>query len=266
MELVGPKAKLGWAFKHLKAVERKCEALLESEPFDVVSKFDLDSRSHILSFRVSEQDTFHELGLMVGDVIHNARSALDQAAWLIALRSNPVEKLWDDRVARKISFPVTSKREAFSGHKLMPFIADDAKAVLEPLQPYNGGDTPEAIKRLDELWNIDKHRVIHESLAQLDMSAVHIRPKALFAEDLFDGPEMTPYPVESVEDGTEIMAVRFRNGRGPPLTNVDVKGKPAVLVAFGSGEVALTAGAILKLLAQTALALQAIEALPDVPG
>ena len=266
MELDGPKSKLRWALKHLKAVERKCETLLESEPFDISSEFDLDTGSHILSFRVTEQETFHELGLMVGDVVHNARSALDQAAWLIACRSNPVERLWVPRIARKIAFPMVSEGEDFPRHKLMPFIADDAKAVLEGLQPYNGGDTPTAIKRLDELWNIDKHRVIHDSMAELDISGVEFITTVLSAEDTTDGfPETTHFPVENVEDGTKIAAIRFRSERGPPFTQVDVKGKPSVLIAFGSGDVLLTAGAILGLLAQTAIALSKIEALPETP-
>jgi hypothetical protein len=263
VELPGPRAKLDWAVKHLETLDREREALLETEPFFVASEFDQDAGCHVLSFRVRKDPWFLRLGLMVGDVIHNARSALDQAVWLVACRSNPIEMLWRQDVGRKIAFPVLSEEKAFPRHKVMPFISDDAKAVLGSLQPYKGGDTPVAIERLDRLWNIDKHRVIHSSMAQLDISGVTFRPGAIHMEDLIEGPETTHYPIDGLKDGTKIASVRFRDGRGPPLTKVEVKGKPTALIAFGSGFFALPVDGIGSLLVHTDKALSLIEALPE---
>jgi len=126
---------------------------------------------------------------MVGDVVHNARSALDQAAWLLACRSNPVEELWEPSIAWKISFPITRDPGRFKTHRVLPFLHEDAIALLEGLQPYNGGATAQSIDHLDHLWNIDKHRVIHSSTIKLDISKVSFRPRAVFAErDLIEHP------------------------------------------------------------------------------
>lgn len=208
------------------------------------------------------------MGLMVGDVVHNARSALDQAAWLLACRSNPVEKLWEPSTARKISFPVTRDPGRFKTHQVMPFLHKDAIAVLEELQPYKGGDTAECIGHLDGLWNIDKHRVIHTSTINVDASKVGFRPSAVNGErDLIRyPPETTWHGVpERIEDGAELARIRFNDGLGPPYTGVKVEGQPTCEIAFGSGKFMFPPDALGGLLVATAKALSEIEALPEDP-
>lgn len=96
MDLTGPRAKLAWAVERLEALEAECSALLEAKPFRVVPEFDPPSGCFVMRFRAPEDDwPSLRWGLMVGDVVHNARSALDQAVWLIACRSTPIEKLWE---------------------------------------------------------------------------------------------------------------------------------------------------------------------------
>ncbi|HEU4738274.1 MAG TPA: hypothetical protein VFS54_04225 [Solirubrobacterales bacterium] len=203
---------------------------------------------------------------MVGDVVHNARSALDQAAWLLACRSNPVDELWDPKIAWKIAFPVTHDPGRFKTHKVIPFLADDAVAVLEALQPYEGGDTPECIGWLDRLWNIDKHRVIHSSTLLVDVALVKFRTGAYNTKrDLFEHPPVITWsdPPDRVKDGAEIARVRFHEGLGPPYTKVEVTGQPTLDVAFGGGDFMLSVDALGGLLVATTRALKSIEDLPE---
>lgn len=158
MDLTGPRAKLSWALQHLKLLDTECRGILKTKPFHVAPEFDQDSGCHILRLRIREDAFSLEQSLKVGDIIHNGRSALDQAVWLIACRSNPIEKLWDHKVGRNISFPVVREEEDFPGHRVMPFIADDAKTVLDSLQPYKGGGMAEAMRDLDTLWRSPRSR------------------------------------------------------------------------------------------------------------
>lgn len=266
MELDGPRAKFQWAVQHLNLLDDECRTVLDAKPFSVVPEFDQDSGSHVMRFRVREDLFSKKLSLRVGDAVHNARSALDQAVWLIACRSNPIDLLWKPSIARKISFPVLREEERFLRHRLMPFITDDAKAVLDSLQPYQGGDMGQAMDDLDTLWNIDKHRVIHKSVAQLDISHIGFRPGAIFIEHMSDPfPETTWHPLEgTLEDGTKIASIRFRDGVGPPETTVMVNGEPKAAIAFGGGFFALSVEVIGGLLIQVDQALSRIEALSEV--
>jgi hypothetical protein len=267
MELLGPRAKLDWAVKKLEALDQESKRWLEAQPLRVVPEFDDESGCHILCIRRSQAPVNHlRFGLMVGDVVHNARSALDQATWLLACRSNPVEKLWEPDTARKISFPVTRDPGRFKTHRVLGFLHEDAITVLEELQPYKGGNIPECIGHLDLLWNIDKHRVIHSLNVNLDTSGTSFRPAAINGErDLLEHPPVTTWntPLDAIKDGAEIARVRFHNGLGPPYTKVEVEGQPTCEIAFGSGAFCFPVVGLGGLLVATASALSNIEALPE---
>jgi hypothetical protein len=271
LQLQGPRAKLDWAVQKLEILDGESKFWVDSQPLRVVDEFDDEAGCHVLRIRRSEfQPVDHwRLGLMVGDVVHNARSALDQAAWLLACRSNPVEKLWEPDTARRIAFPVTRDPGRFKTHRVMPFLHEDAIAVLERLQPYQGGNVPECLGHLDALWNIDKHRVIHSLNVNLDISKVRFRPGAIRAErDLIRHPPVTTWgePLSAIEDGAEIARIRFNEGLGPPHTVVKVEGQPTCEVAFGSGNFCFPVDGLGGLLVAVARALSDIEALPETPS
>lgn len=264
MELAGPRAKLSWAAERLQVLEQDCAAYLESNPIRLSPEFNEAIESFEIRLRGPKDWPSLRWGVMVGDVVHNARSALDQAVWLLACRSNPVEQLWEPDVALRISFPVAKKPARFKKHSVLPYLADDAKAVLEELQPYSDGQTGGALADLDRLWNIDKHRVIHSTTAQLDVSSIKFRPGAIRVEDLVEAPETIWHPLqEPLADGTKVATVKFRDGKGPPFTTLRPSGNPPVTLGFGSGAFALPVDGIGELLVQTANALTKIEALPE---
>jgi hypothetical protein len=264
VELEGPRAKLDWAMEQLRAFDAHCQIVLNERPFRIEPEFDEERGCFILRFRFREDVFPKYLGLRVGDVVHNARSALDHAVWLIACRSNPVGWLWDREIGWQIAFPVAWKEASFRKHRVMPFITDDAKAILAEFQPYRGGDIGQAIGDLDTLWNIDKHRVMHRSAAQLDVSKIGFRPGGVRIEDLEAEPDTTwNSPLEQLVDGTEIASVRFRGGVGPPYTTVMVTGEPTAVLAFGSGPASFSIDVIGGMLVRVHEVLSRIESLPE---
>jgi hypothetical protein len=274
LELDGPWAKIDRASEHLDSLAFGCRLFLKSKPYYVTADFDPEAGYHVVRLRV-RQTVPLALSVVVGELVHSLRSALDQAVWLIACRSNPVEKLWDERIARKIAFPFADCREKFQAHKLMAYITDDAKAVLDKAQPYQGTDQAMALAAVNRLWNIDKHRVVHGGLAAIDLANVRFVPRAVVIDQLAD--VRVDYRLRSdipVEDRTEIARVSFGplpEGTDPShyppahATKVDVKGEPRARVVFGGGGVAFTIEAFARLIDHTAETLSEIAALPEHP-
>jgi hypothetical protein len=95
-----------------------------------------------------------ELSVMVGDIAHNLRSALDQmvAALVRDNRRN---------VAHGTGFPISESAERFKTaaiSKLRNLSAEATKFITD-LEPYKGGKTS-ALWVLAELNNMDKHNTI----------------------------------------------------------------------------------------------------------
>lgn len=249
----------------MKALDDQCLRINESEPFYIADDFDPDGGCHVMRFRVREEAFPPHLGPLVGSVIHGARSALDQAMWSVACRSNDVDWLWKPEIARKIAFPPVWSKKHLPRHSVMPFITGDAKAVLKLLQEHEGGKVAQALRGLDQFWNIDKHRVSHNGVARLDLSKIRFRPGSILTDDLLpELPDAEWLPLSNpVKDGAEIAKIRFRSGLGPPHTKVKVEGEPSALVAFGGGPIALSTYEIAMLLLHADEALIRFEGLPD---
>lgn len=100
------------------------------------------------------------LGTIAGDIAHNLRSALDVAAWQLAIDH-------DEAAARRrhtlVQFPLTGDPEGFKGHKALAFFSPAACRVVEALQPYQR--STEALGWLREISNSDKHRLATFSFA-----------------------------------------------------------------------------------------------------
>ncbi|HEY8224238.1 MAG TPA: hypothetical protein VIG25_03095 [Pyrinomonadaceae bacterium] len=100
------------------------------------------------------------LPLVVGDCIHNLRSAMDHLVLQLAILNNTFAG-----AEKRTSFPVCLTPEAFKRsvkHDIAPFISPTALAVIEKYQPYRT-HTPAEMSPLwilSQLDIIDKHRVI----------------------------------------------------------------------------------------------------------
>lgn len=264
MDLPGPKAKLAWAFKQLKTLDDETLRLNEAEPFYITDDFDSDRGCHVMRFRVREELFPNYVGPLVGNVIHGARSALDQAMWLVACRSNDLDWLWKPDIAKKIAFPPVWSKNRLPRHSVMPFITDDAKTLLKGLQEYEGGKLAQSLRDLDRFWNIDKHRVSHNGVARLDLSEVRFLPGSVLTDDLVPPPMVELLPVTNpVKDRADLAEIRFRSGLGPPHTQVKVQGYPKALVAFGGGPIAFSTAQISMLLLHANEALLRIGTLSE---
>ena len=106
------------------------------------------------------------LGVLVGDVISNLRSALDHVVYAVSFSRDP-DEFRDDR---STFFPIRDDPQGFTRRRRKEWeplheirgIPPEAQAFIEGLQPYHGDNVSEdPLCVLREMSNIDKHRSIH---------------------------------------------------------------------------------------------------------
>lgn len=170
----------------------------------------------------------YRFGLIIGDIVHNLRSALDHLAWELANLTSP--NRGNDWVTQ---FPITLSPDEFAtrGVARLKFIAPEHRGLIEQEQPYiTSGSSPEGhpLAWLQDLSNRDKHKGIHPVSVSLD--AYYAHPIPVRDADISD---RTTY-VTDLTVGAKIMRMKLV-ARGPnPLVEV----KPAISlpdVAIRSG-------------------------------
>jgi len=85
--LEGCDAKVARARTHLQALYDEINAYVASEPHEIVEAFDAEAREYWATFRVKVEPDWLAWGILLGDFIHNLRSALAHLVWQLALLS-----------------------------------------------------------------------------------------------------------------------------------------------------------------------------------
>jgi hypothetical protein len=100
-------------------------------------------------------------GLVIGDALHNFRSALDHLWWQLAIRH--LEREPTEKEAKDIQFPIftTEPVNGWGAHRFLKHVDRAIADQLEPLQPYNAPNDVTSFGVLAEFSNIDKHRAVH---------------------------------------------------------------------------------------------------------
>lgn len=75
--LVGPRLKWRWANDHIASLGNKIRAFFDGDSYSVGSNFDQETEQHVIAVRISAEPPLARWSLMVGDALHNLRSALD---------------------------------------------------------------------------------------------------------------------------------------------------------------------------------------------
>jgi hypothetical protein len=101
-----------------------------------------------------------DLGLVIGDALNNYRATLDHLVWdLVKLGASP-------RLTRKeegmVQYPFGATRRQLRGQRAarMPGVDDRFWRVIEANQPYRRDEHGRALRHLNRLTNLDKHRQI----------------------------------------------------------------------------------------------------------
>lgn len=193
--ITGSRLKVKRAGRHLNELERKVGAFLRRHPDRFSSKLDKDDLRYVIYDLPPVPAPPNTFGPIVGDIVHNLRSALDHIAWNLALRNlEGTDTTPYDRTA----FPILDNIRPQSidwFYRCVQDVLPDAIPIIEELQPDHGSDTVQIhpLVILNGLWNGDKHRV------NTTIPARQYIPE-------FTGPD-TGYRLTCFDDGTRQMRV-----------------------------------------------------------
>jgi hypothetical protein len=174
-DLTGVRLKLTRARAHIDAIRDKAAAFVGQtpRPFDVrVEEHDLADGSGGLEYRlfaVVRDQPPRDLAPMIGDAVHNIRSALDYLVYELAPPSV--------RESNKTQFPIYTDEDAYrkDGERLIKGIVGDERLLIERVQPWQAnephGDPLEVLRRLS---NRDKHRLLVPVIAAVNWREVSV--------------------------------------------------------------------------------------------
>lgn len=216
--LEGVALKLNRAEEHYETLRQGIEAFVESDYYETVA--DIDYKGRLVARLKNVKDPPTKLSVLVGDCVHNLRSALDHLAYaLAAAHTVPLP----ERVARASAFPIFRTGPLFRGqaggrgaaHK-MQGMSRGARAAIQRLQPYHRRKRPYLylLWMLEELWNVDKHRLVHVMNAAQSKTSFQLEGTGFFALERI---EVVPRPIKE-----NAVIGRFYGEFGPPPT-VQVK-------------------------------------------
>jgi hypothetical protein len=167
--LEGPRARVVRAKEHLNTLSRETApfrgALHYGKDYTVATEFDPETRKFALRLDVLRPVPLLRFGILVGDVVHQCRSALD----------NLIEEAtvaYSGAALPGTEFPVFNDPIAFSQRKKNEEPAPNSGIyairgidprlwdLVEKLQPYNksASGSPRSLGVLHKFWNTDKHR------------------------------------------------------------------------------------------------------------
>lgn len=196
---VGPRLKISRAEKHLSDLNAAVKEFIATDPYTQAPED--DPKTGDLVYKISVQPHapkgLRDLSVIVGDVVHNLRSALDLLAWQLVEANSGTP-------GDSTAFPVWRTEGQFlgGGAGYMRGAHPDAIRVLRRMKPYKGGNA--AIWRLHRLDATDKHRLL------LTVGAMQHETRYHFSVGRFEG----SIPIKPqgdrvvLEEGADLFRVR----------------------------------------------------------
>ncbi|MEV8147358.1 hypothetical protein AB0O52_04310 [Arthrobacter sp. NPDC080073] len=156
MQLPGPALKMQRALRHLEETRQQILEYLQSDPYQISVETDMSTSSYLVT--ASHVPPPQRIALSFGDFLHNLRSALDHLARIMVNENGgiPIDG------PGGTTFPILARAKPgivdIKGGISMPRLE-----VLQRIQPHNLGSDYQQhpLWKLNELDNIDKHRVLH---------------------------------------------------------------------------------------------------------
>ncbi len=218
--------KLDWALHHLQGLESEIAIWLESKPHRLIHDFDIKSGEKLLMAELLEPVP-PKFTLIIGDCLHNLRSALDNLVYELAIAYTGIDPL-PERRARVLEFPIFTDRTMTPGEcrNKIGCIHPDAQAIIKELQPYERGKDARkyTLSVLHDLSIKDKHRFPH---------VASFSPRTISLYIPGHGGIVNAKPNwGAIEGRTEIL--RYFSPTGD-YAEVDMQKPPTFFVAFGKG-------------------------------
>lgn len=239
--LSGCRAKVWRAAEHLKCLGDEIHTFFgpeDDKPHRIHDKFDPQTLTYEAWIEPIREPTEHVWGVLLGDYIHNLRSTLDHLIWQLVILNTGKEP-----TGRQNQFPIASRGTQYwcarkNGQPSMrdsalANVADEHRAIIDQLQPYRRGNgaQDDPLDIIGSLSNIDKPRLVHPALFAIQPAD----PSAWITETVggtvgYRSFEFNAAPLPP-KACTKVVSARLQPV--VPGTEVDMKGKITVDVAFG---------------------------------
>jgi hypothetical protein len=222
LALTGVRLKIDRAQHHFNDLHARIRDQLhpkeDAKPIKPAIEVDQKKR-HIIVRQPKSEPLDPSLQLIIGDCIHNLRSALDHLVVQLAIANGA-----GSAAASKTAFPVyltSGEFNSFVRRKVAPFISTASLAEIEDFQPYKRTNMPETdiLWLLSQLDIIDKHRLLVVVLRKFKPVSFEIKlPDGKAFSHPIDDSEWKPS-----EDGIEILRFDFSGtDAGVGLVTVNV--------------------------------------------
>jgi hypothetical protein len=175
----GVNAKLRRADTHFKAIEHEVTQFLSSNPYRFIGEYDSSKGQLVAKARQVVHPDTDFWATLIGDCVHNLRSALDHLAHQLLAIQGGTPKIGRGGTA----FPIYDTSVGPKGGPRTVHITGDPGSVSGPIltfvegvQPYNRVNDPNGhpLWILSELDNMDKHRSLTTAAGALSGFSIGI--------------------------------------------------------------------------------------------
>jgi hypothetical protein len=164
------KLKIERANQHIAELDATLLRFFQTKPYRVLSDF--DEKFGVYGLRVEMGGSIPpQVGVIIGDVVHNLRSALEHVA------SDVMAAALGNEARSRSYFPMHEERENLVDtinkgeiHAHFPEVAD---AILNLVKPFKRGNN--LLWLVGKLWNIDKHRLPITSYGITSVEGIYAR-------------------------------------------------------------------------------------------
>lgn len=207
------------AYKHIDDLNIMIGEFFRSDFYDLFVYKDFDERMNRLKYKLHRVLDVITAALIIGDVLHNLRSALDLLYYQIVLRC-------DGAPTKYTRFPILDTREelevrldaALKKQQITPTVRG---FILKTIKPYKAGNF--ALWAIDDLNIRDKHQLLVPMLQLMAIEGIRLKDKedgteiplsTIFIDDSWDQrlTELYGRDLEVTDKGHASAAILFHLG------------------------------------------------------
>lgn len=214
--LDGIRAKIQRTDEHIENLKADITAFIDLNVYRATTHPQRDTPECIIS--VAGPDPPLRFAVIVGEIVHHLRSALDHLVWQLVLANGQTPN-------KSNQFPICETLQQYKsalGRGYIDGVSSPAKSLIKSLQPYHKGKNCqwEGLWILNDLSNTDKHRLL------LVVPAI-VTPKVFGVSSseanplTITGMKPSDWPARATKDGTEVMRFTFTAPNPDVKMNVD---------------------------------------------
>lgn len=236
--------KLDRALTHIDALDESIREWLDSDAYVLVEATEPETGYQVVVPKITEEPR-DEWPLIIGDAIHNMRSALDHLVYALAIKGYQATHTGGDlppNTEKRLMFPILTaspdpkrtveKYYADIAKTQLQYVPTNAVARIQRLQPYEcsaASPLADPLAIINELDIIDKHRRLN-TLAiapplqdmQIGGGDVHIELLEMIGGPIEHDTPIMRYSIRAIGSTPVHMHRRFARaialGDGPPTT------------------------------------------------